>query len=82
MEKREGIIISMLTQAIEHGKCEFSRDGSQERYVLFDMRAARQETLRLCHEAGLDGPDLVRAVDRLLERYIDRELRCDARGEN
>lgn len=73
MEKTEDIITTMMTKGIARGKCEINRDG--ECHVLFDMSAARQETLRLCHEAGLDGPDLVRTVDRLLERYIDRELR-------
>ena len=75
MGKSEATIGVMVIKGIEHGTCEISRDGSRKRYV-FDMRAARLETLRLCYEAGLDGPDMVRTIDRLLERYIDRELRA------
>jgi hypothetical protein len=75
MEKSEATITAMVLKGIEHGRYNIGRDDSRECYV-FDMRAARLEALRLCHEAGLDGPESVRTVDRQLESYIDRELRA------
>jgi hypothetical protein len=70
-------IAAMVIKGIEHGRFEIKRNGSQEPYLCLDVSKARNESFRLCHDAGLAGPELVRTIDRLLDQYVDRELLPD-----
>jgi hypothetical protein len=74
MDKGVDTIRAMVIKGIEHGRFEIKRTGSQEPYISLDVNMARNESLRLCHDAGLASPELVRTIDRLLDHYIDRKL--------
>jgi hypothetical protein len=75
MDTGADTIAAMVIKGIEHARFEITRNGSQEPYLCLDVSKARNESFRLCHDAGLAGPELVRTIDRLLDQYIDRKLR-------